>query len=122
MPVNKKYPLDELIDALEYYKDRHGQMITLEYILIDGVNDGLEHIGSLTQISHTLDAKINLIPYNPVEGLQWERPSEEAIDDFFQALKDNRVPVTVRREKGTDIDAACGQLRLRKEKELAGSD
>lgn len=119
MPVNKKYPLDDLIDALEYYKDRHGQMITLEYILIDGVNDGLEHIGSLTHISHILDAKINLIPYNPVEGLEWKRPSEEAIDDFFQGLKDNRVPVTVRREKGTDIDAACGQLRLRKEREMA---
>ncbi len=119
MPVNKKYPLDDLIDALEYYKDRHGQMITLEYILIDGVNDGVEHVGSLTHISHILDAKINLIPYNPVEGLKWERPSEEAIDDFFQALKDNRVPVTVRREKGTDIDAACGQLRLRKEREMA---
>lgn len=120
MPVNKKYPLEDLIDALEYYNDRHKQMITLEYILIEGVNEGLEHIASLTHLCHILDAKINLIPYNTVEGLPWKRPSDETIDDFHEALKDNNVNVTLRREKGHDISAACGQLRLQTQKAMAG--
>lgn len=120
MPVNKKYPLEDLIDALEYYNDRHKQMVTLEYILIEGVNEGLEHIASLTHLCHILDAKINLIPYNTVEGLEWKRPSDEAIDDFHEALKDNNVNVTLRREKGHDISAACGQLRLQTQKAMAG--
>jgi 23S rRNA (adenine2503-C2)-methyltransferase len=119
MPVNRKYPLADLTAACEYYQLRKGKMITLEYILIGGVNDGLDQIIPLANLAHRLNAKVNLIPYNTVEGLPWGRPSEAAQDAFHAALEGEKVVATLRREKGGDIDAACGQLRLKTEKELA---
>jgi 23S rRNA (adenine2503-C2)-methyltransferase len=119
MPVNRKYPLRELVAAGEYYRRQNGRMITLEYILIAGINDGLDQVKPLAQLVRRLHAKINLIPYNPVEGLTWERPAEEASERFLAALEDQKVIATLRREKGLDIDAACGQLRLKTERELA---
>jgi 23S rRNA (adenine2503-C2)-methyltransferase len=93
-------------------------MITLEYILIAGVNDGLDQITPLAQLARRLRAKVNLIPYNKVEGLPWNRPEEEIQNAFLSALENEGVVATLRREKGHDIDAACGQLRLQTEKEL----
>ncbi len=119
MPVNRKYPLRELVAACEYYQHKQGRMITFEYILIAGVNDGLEQTGPLGALARRLSAKVNLIPYNTVPGLPWERPSEQAQEAFLKALQKQKVTVTLRREKGHDIDAACGQLRLRTERELA---
>jgi 23S rRNA (adenine2503-C2)-methyltransferase len=119
MPVNRKYPLAELIVACEYYQQSSGRKITFEYILIAGVNDGLDQIKPLAALARRLNAKVNLIPYNPVEGLRWERPSEQAQERFLRALEKERVAATLRREKGRDIDAACGQLRLKTERELA---
>lgn len=119
MPVNRKYPLRELTSACEYYQEKKGRMITFEYILISGVNDGLDQIKPLVALSRRLHAKVNLIPYNKVEGLPWERPAEEAQERFLLALEQEKVNATLRREKGHDIDAACGQLRLRTERELA---
>jgi 23S rRNA (adenine2503-C2)-methyltransferase len=119
MPVNRKYPLKELASACEYYQERKGKMLTFEYILIAGVNDGLDQTRPLAQLARRLHAKINLIPYNKVEGLPWERPSEEAQEAFLAALERLGAKATLRREKGHDIDAACGQLRLRTERELA---
>ena len=121
MPVNRKYPLKELGAACDYYQQRKGKMITLEYILIAGVNDGLDQIRPLAQLARRLNAKVNLIPYNKVEDLPWARPSEEVQEAFLAALKKQEVVATLRREKGHDIDAACGQLRLRTERELAGA-
>lgn len=121
MPVNRKYPLNELAGACEYYQARKGKMITLEYILIQGVNDSLDQAEPLAALARRLNAKVNLIPYNKVEGLPWERPKEEAQEAFAEALLAEGVPATLRREKGHDIDAACGQLRLRTERELAGA-
>jgi 23S rRNA (adenine2503-C2)-methyltransferase len=118
MPVNKKYPLAELAAACDYYQEKKGRMITLEYILIAGVNDGLDQIAPLAQLARRLRAKVNLIPYNKVEGLPWSRPDEETQNAFLAALENEGVIATLRREKGHDIDAACGQLRLRTEKEL----
>lgn len=118
MPVNRKYPLSELTAACEYYQSKKGRMITLEYILIAGVNDGLDQVKPLAQLAQRLTAKVNLIPYNKVEGLPWERPSERVQDEFLHALTRFKVPATLRREKGHDIDAACGQLRLKTEREL----
>jgi len=115
MPVNKKYPLEVLFEALQYFKQRRKQKITLEYILIEGVNDGIEEARALARRTRALDAKVNLIPYNTVEGLPWARPSEEQQDAFCVTLVANGVPATIRREKGHDIDAACGQLRLKQE-------
>src|SRR6266566_2293805 len=119
MPVNRRYPLRELVAACEYYQHKQGRMITFEYILIAGVNVGLEQAGPLAALARRLSAKVNLIPYNTVQGLPWERPSEQAQEAFLKALQKQKVTVTLRREKGHDIDAACGQLRLRTERELA---
>ncbi len=119
MPVNKKYPLKELMAACEEYQVQKGRMLTLEYILIAGVNDAIEQTKPLAALSKRIFAKVNLIPYNAVEGLPWERPSEEVCERFLAALEKQNVTATLRREKGHDIDAACGQLRLKTERELA---
>ena len=119
MPVNRKYPLSELTSACEYYQSRKGKMITLEYILIAGINDGLDQVKPLGELARRLNAKVNLIPYNKVEDLPWERPSEAVQDTFAEALTNRGIVATLRREKGHDIDAACGQLRLKTERELA---
>ena len=116
MPVNRKYPLKELAAACEYYVQKKGKMITLEYILIAGVNDAVEQAPRLAELARRLNAKVNLIPYNKVEDLPWERPSEAAQERFLAALKGGEVTATLRREKGHDIDAACGQLRLKTER------
>jgi 23S rRNA (adenine2503-C2)-methyltransferase len=118
MPVNRKYPLKELTAALEYYQGQKDRMITFEYILIKGVNDALEQTQPLGALARHLRAKVNLIPYNTVEGLPWERPTEDVCEAFLEALEKQKTPATLRREKGHDIDAACGQLRLKTEKEL----
>ena len=120
MPVNRKYPLKELINACEEYQHEKSRMITLEYILIAGVNDSMSETKPLASLARKLYAKINLIPYNKVEGLEWERPSEEVCETFLGSLEKQKVVATLRREKGHDIDAACGQLRLKTERELAG--
>ena len=121
MPVNKKYPLAELTAALEYYQHKRGRFITFEYILIAGVNDSLEQARPLGALARRLNAKVNLIPYNTVEDLPWTRPDEETCEQFLRALRAQKVVCTLRREKGHDIDAACGQLRLKTERELAES-
>ena len=120
MPVNRKYPLKELVNACEDYQHEKGRMITLEYILIAGINDALEQTRPLAVLARRLHAKVNLIPYNKVEDLPWERPSEAVCENFLAALEDQGVIATLRREKGHDIDAACGQLRLKTERELSG--
>lgn len=118
MPINRKYPLRELTAACRYYVERKGQMVTLEYILIAGVNDALDQVEPLARLARTLHAKVNLIPYNHVEGLAWSRPEESRQEAFWAALRQRQVAATLRREKGHDIDAACGQLRLRTEREM----
>ena len=118
MPVNRKYPLRELVAACEYYQRQRGRMITFEYILIAGVNDGMDQVEPLAALAKRLNAKVNLIPYNDVEGLPWKRPAQQTQESFLKALENCRVKATLRREKGHDIDAACGQLRLKTEKEL----
>jgi 23S rRNA (adenine2503-C2)-methyltransferase len=118
MPVNRKHPLKELVAACEQYQIQKGRMLTFEYILIAGVNDSIEQAGPLGALAKKLFAKVNLIPYNKVEGLPWERPDEKVCEAFLRALEKQKVIATLRREKGGDIDAACGQLRLKTEREL----
>ncbi len=113
MPINRKYPLAELLDACAEYQAKKRKMMTLEYILIEGVNDSAEQAAKLARHAQRLNAKVNLIPYNTVEGLDWRRPSDLAIDRFAVIVQAAGVTATVRREKGHDIDAACGQLRLK---------
>ncbi len=122
MPVNRKYPLKELGAACDYYVAKKGRMITLEYILLDGINDDPSiHTGPLIELAHRLQAKVNLIPYNKVDGLPWERPQEERCIRFADTLREQDVITTLRLEKGHDIDAACGQLRLKTERAAAGA-
>jgi 23S rRNA (adenine2503-C2)-methyltransferase len=119
MPVNKAYPLDKLLPAVKAFNARHGRMVTLEFILIEDVNDSIEQAEKLRDIALDLHAHVNLIPYNTVEGLPWKRPSLARQERFADTLRAARVSATLRREKGHDIDAACGQLRLKTEKGLA---
>jgi 23S rRNA (adenine2503-C2)-methyltransferase len=117
MPVNRAFPLAKLLPAVKTFSDKHGRMITLEFILIEDVNDSLEQAEKLRDIALDLHAHVNLIPYNTVEGLPWKRPSNTRQDRFADILRKARISVTLRREKGHDIAAACGQLRLKTEKE-----
>jgi 23S rRNA (adenine2503-C2)-methyltransferase len=119
MPINRKYPLAELLDACADYQAKKRKMMTLEYILIEGVNDAADQATILARHARRLHAKVNLIPYNTVEGLEWRRPSDPVIDRFAAILHAAQVTATVRREKGHDIDAACGQLRLKQLKEVS---
>ena len=111
MPVNRKYPLKELTAACDYYQQKKGRMITFEYILIAGVNDGLDQVAPLARLARTLNAKVNLIPYNKVEDLQWERPTEEVQEAFLAALEKQKVTATLRREKGHDDEPPLSRLR-----------
>jgi len=121
MPINRKYPLAKLVAAAEEYQQAKSGKLTLEYILIAGVNDALDQVAPLAELAHRLRAKVNLIPYNHVDGLDWSRPDDATQDAFHEALISCGTLTTLRREKGHDIDAACGQLRLRTEKELAST-
>lgn len=118
MPVNKKYPLEQLIPAAKAFQQKHGRMLTLEFILIEDVNDSLEQAQELVKIAKELHAHVNCIPYNTVDGLEWKRPSIRQQDAFVDVLRKSGVTATIRREKGHDIDAACGQLRLKTEQDL----
>ena len=115
MPINKKYPIKELFDSLHYWRTHKKQKISLEYILIEGVNDDLDQAAILAKRAKGLNAKVNLIPYNTVEGLNWKRPSESHCMAFRDIVAAAGINTTLRLEKGGDINAACGQLRLKKE-------
>lgn len=116
MPVNRKFPVEDLFDALRVWNSKKNQKITLEYILINGVNADRHHAEILAKRAASINAKVNLIPYNTVEGLDWVRPSDRDCLAFKSVLTKVGISATLRLEKGHDIDAACGQLRLKKEK------
>jgi len=109
MPLNKKYPIDKLLGAACAYVRASGNRITFEYVLLAGINDTPNDAARLRTLLAGIDCKLNLIPFNAIGGT-FQRPSFEAIDDFFRRMKSAPFPVTVRWSKGDDIDAACGQL------------
>ena len=115
MPVNKAYPLEELIQALEIYLEKTNRRITFEYILLAGVNDTEEYAVELAKLVGHLNCYINLIPYNETNNLEFRRSNTVQIMKFYDILKKNRLNVTIRREFGSKISAACGQLRSKKE-------
>lgn len=117
MPINRRYPLEKLLPAVRVFAERHGRMVTLEFILIEEINDSLDQASRLADIARELHAHVNLIPYNTVEGLPWKRPGIPRQDAFADILRKRSVSVTIRREKGHDIAAACGQLRLKVERD-----
>jgi 23S rRNA (adenine2503-C2)-methyltransferase len=112
MPINRRYNIETLLSACNYYAGRKKQRLTFEYILIAGVNDADDQAYLLARQARPLSAKVNLIPYNTVEGLPWSRPSRNRQEEFLSILRAHKIAATLRREKGHDIDAACGQLRL----------
>ncbi len=121
MPINKRYNLETLLAACDYYTSRKKQRLTFEYILIDRVNDSDEQAKMLAKHARSLSAKVNLIPYNTVEGLDWSRPPREKQERFLHILREHGAAATLRREKGHDIAAACGQLRLQTKKAEAAA-
>ena len=114
MPINAKFPLAEVIEAAQLFAASNGRMVTLEYILIENVNDSPHDAEDLARIALSLHAHVNLIPYNKVPSLEWNRSPLGRRLAFAKVLENRRVSYTLRREKGSEIDAACGQLVLRK--------
>jgi 23S rRNA (adenine2503-C2)-methyltransferase len=110
VPVNRRWPIREVLDAAREYGRSVGRRVTLEYTLMAGVNDRDEDADRLAAFARELPSKVNLIPYNPVPGLRWKRPSPEAVERFAARLLPQAPAVTVRRTQGGDIWAACGQL------------
>jgi 23S rRNA (adenine2503-C2)-methyltransferase len=115
VPVNEKVGLTEVMEAADAYFQATGRQVTFEYVLLRGVNDRPEDADALAALLEWRKAHVNLIPYNPVPGLPFERPTPDAVRRFAATLKARRVSVTVRKTKGREIDAACGQLRRRVE-------
>jgi 23S rRNA (adenine2503-C2)-methyltransferase len=113
MPINRTYALEKLLAACRQYPVAPGRRITFEYILIKGVNDSGKDARRLAKLLQPIRCKINLIPYNPHEVCHFGRPSEEVIQAFYKILFDKNYTVIIRRSKGQDISAACGQLRAR---------
>ena len=112
VPINKKYPLDQLIQSCKDYlvNQSKRKTITIEYILIDGVNDSLEHAKQLVEVLHGLSCKVNLIPFNPFDGCNYLRSQEKVIQDFKEYLIRKGMITTLRITRGDAIDGACGQL------------
>ena len=115
MPINKAYPLNVLIPSLKEYLNKTNRRVTFEYILLKGINDTSEHALELANLVQGLNCYINLIPYNETNNIDFKRSSTIQIMKFYDILKKNRINVTIRREFGSKISAACGQLRSKKE-------
>ena len=110
MPINKRYPLEALIKACEAFKVKTGRMMTLEYVLLKGINDSLKDADALAAIAKRLKVKVNLIPYSAVPNLNFESPQRKDIRVFMKRLIDKGTKATLRESQGKDIQAACGQL------------
>jgi 23S rRNA (adenine2503-C2)-methyltransferase len=111
MPINKTYPIAEVLEAAEAYAEITGRRVTFEYALIENFNDGLEQAKELASKLKGLLCHVNLIPINPVVENQYVPPNTKRIHGFAKVLEERRIPVSIRRELGSDINAACGQLR-----------
>ena len=111
MPIANKYSISEILDACKYYMDKTGRRITYEYSLVSGVNDSREDAKSLATLLKSMNCHVNLIPVNEIKENTLKRPSRKTVEDFENILKSYGIEVTIRREMGTDINAACGQLR-----------
>jgi 23S rRNA (adenine2503-C2)-methyltransferase len=110
VPPNRKYPLAEILETCRRFPLKRRSRITFEYVMLDGVNDTPEDARRLARLLSGIKAKVNLIPLNPAPGIPFERPSDERIDRFAQILADRHFTVSVRKSRGQDIRAACGQL------------
>lgn len=117
MPVNRAYPLEQLMDAIQEYTRLNNRRLTFEYILLKGVNDQNQHVDELAKLIRGLNAYVNLIPYNEVDEHGYRSVDYKSAMVFYDKLMKKGIRCTIRKEHGGDIDAACGQLRAKKEKE-----
>ena len=117
MPIAKAYPLKELMKVIREYLEKTNRRVTFEYILLDGINDSKECAEKLAKLVQGMNCYVNLIPYNETENIGYKRSKEETIRNFYDILKKNHTSVTKRKEFGSKISAACGQLRSKKEME-----
>lgn len=116
IPLNRKYPLELLMESVAEYIEDSGRRVTFEYIMLDGVNTDLSDALAMIKLLKPLLANVNLIPYNEVSGLDFKRPSPAKIGQFYNWLADGGLNVTLREERGSDIEAACGQLAAKRER------
>ncbi len=114
MQINKRYPIEAVIDACKHYFEETGRRLTFEYILLNGVNDSIEQANQLSDLIRGINAYVNLIPYNPVNEFDYQKTDKVRAQAFFSQLQKRGINATLRREQGADIDAACGQLRYKK--------
>ncbi len=110
IPINKNFPLPELRQAIHYFSQKTGNRVTIEYLLMANINDSEQDALALATFTKAFPCKINIIEYNPVEGLPFERPGKNNFNKFVNFLKSKNLIVMIRRSRGKDIDAACGQL------------
>ncbi len=118
MPINKAYPLTKLIPILKKYIKVTNRRVTLEYILLSKINDTSECALELVNLIRKMNAYVNLIPYNETSHIEYKKSSKESIMNFYDILKKNKINVTIRKEFGSEVDAACGQLRSKYEEEM----
>jgi 23S rRNA (adenine2503-C2)-methyltransferase len=120
VPINRKYNVKDILDACRRFPVRKRSRITFEYVLLAGVNDAVEDARGLAKLMTGMKAKVNIIPLNAAPGIPFERPSDAAIDRFAKTLSDHGVLVSVRKSRGRDIRAACGQLIIEGQKRSPG--
>ena len=111
MPINRRYGIAQVIESAKYYVQRTNRKVLLEYIMLDGINDSRENARQLAMLIGNARLFVNLIPYNPSPNSEFKRSREENITAFYDELKKNKINVTRRKEFGTELSAACGQLR-----------
>ena len=110
MPFSKSFPLDKLINSLDYWYKKTKRKVTFEYLVWKGINDDLEHIEALVKICKRIPSKVNLIEYNSIDSPSFKKADDFWVDYYLKILKKNKISVSVRRSRGKDINAACGQL------------
>ena len=115
MPISKRYSLEELMNVIRKYIDVTNRRVTFEYIMLDGVNDSEDAALELSKLLRGINCYVNLIPYNETENIEFKRTKNDQIMKFYDILKKNRINVTIRKEFGSKVDAACGQLRANQE-------
>lgn len=111
VPTNEKIGMAAILEAADYFFEKTGRQVTYEYVVLGGVNDRREHAEQLVRLLRGRRAHVNLIPFNDVEGLPYRRPAQETLTQFVDHLRGGGLSVKVRKRKGSEIDAACGQLR-----------
>ena len=111
MAINKVYKLNDIINAVKYYILKTNRRVTFEYIMLKDINDSVDNAIELSKLLKGLNAYVNLIPYNETSHIEYKKSSQDTIMKFYDTLKKNNIGVTIRREFGSNVKAACGQLR-----------